>query len=104
MHNNNSPISSSSDSTGESPKSFFSRDRKRPSKKVGRKRKGMINPSLTYAEYNFLKDLANGKTDDGDDKYSDGYKRLLKHRLRTKFPVVMKMAEMMKKVKEEKKI
>jgi len=73
----------------------------RTSKKVGRK-KGMINPSLTYSEFTFLKDLANNAVD--GDKYSDGYKRLLKHRLRRKFPAVMEMANMMKKVREEKKI
>jgi hypothetical protein len=65
----------------------------------------MINPSLTCNEYNFLKDLANGKVDGStDDKYSYGYKRLLKHKLRKKFPAVMEMAEMMRKVREDKKI
>ena len=53
----------------------------------------------------FLKDLANNKVDDGtDSKYSDNYKKVLKHRLRRKLPVVMKMAEMIRKVREEKKI
>jgi hypothetical protein len=69
-----------------------------------RKRKRMINPSLTYAEYNFLKDLAKGKVDGTDNKYSRIYKNVLKHRLRRKFSVVMEMAEMMRKVREENKI
>ena len=63
---------------------------------------GIINPSLTYAEYNFLRDLANNTVD--GDKYSNGYKRLLRHRLRHKFPAVMETANMMTKVREEKKM
>lgn len=108
MDNNNSPIPipSSSDSASNSTKTFFfSQERKKTcSKNVERKRKGMINPSLTYSEYIFLKDLANNTVDGSGSKYSGGYKRLLKHRLRSKFPVVMEMANMMKKVREEKKI
>ena len=66
----------------------------------------MRNPSLTRNEYEFLKDLASGKVDgaDNDDKYSGVYKRVLKHRLRRKIPAVMEMAQMMRKVIEEKKI
>jgi hypothetical protein len=63
----------------------------------------MINLSLTYSEYTFLKDLANNRVD-GSGKYSSGYKRLLRHRLRRKFPAVIEMANMMIKVREEKKI
>ena len=80
--------------------------RRRTTKTGGRKYGDMINPSLTYGEHRFLKDLANNKTTPygDDDKYSYGYKRLLKHNLNRKYSVVMEMAEMLRKVKEEKKI
>jgi hypothetical protein len=66
----------------------------------------MRNPSLTRNEDEFLKDLASVKVHgaESDAKYSGVYKRVLKHRLRRKFSVVMEMAEMMRKVREENKI
>jgi hypothetical protein len=105
---NNSSLSIISSLNSSSQRSFSSLTPQRKNKiqkksTNKRKRTGMINPSLTYAEYNFLKDLAHNKVDDSD-KYSDSYQRVLKHRLRHKFPAVMEMVDMMIKVTQEKKI
>src|ERR1041385_1916250 len=109
-YNNNSSsifaVSNGNDNLYSKGTKSIKKAKRKKSTKTGGKYGDMANPSLTYGEHRFLKDLANNKTTPfgDDDKYSYGYKRLLKHNLNRKYSVVMEMADMLRKVREEKKI